>query len=243
MSRFFVDRENISETEVTILGDDVKHISKVLRLRVGDEILVSDKCKTDYTCTVSEISQGEIKAKICAKSENTAEPPVYITLYQGLPKSDKMDYIVQKCVELGVSEITPVITKRVVGVPHDSEKKILRWQRIAEEAAKQCGRGIVPVINAPIDFKSAISEMCGNEALNLMPYECESEGKLKDTLTSFNGKNINVLIGPEGGFEESEVTLARESGTSTVTLGPRILRTETAPLAVISAIMYACGDW
>ena len=149
MSRFFVDRENISDEEVIILGDDVKHISKVLRLREGDEIFVCDKFRMDYTCEISEISQNEVRARIIKKSENTAEAPIFVTLYQGMPKSDKMDYIVQKCVELGACRIVPVITKRAVSVPRDGDKKTVRWQRIAEEAAKQCGRGVVRLLKTP----------------------------------------------------------------------------------------------
>ena len=194
MSRFFVEKEYISDNEIVIVGEDVKHISKVLRLRTGEKISVCDKCRTDYLCEVSEISPDKVSARIIEKSENTAEPPVFLTLYQGLPKSDKMDYIIQKCVELGVSEIVPVITKRAVSIPRDGDKKITRWQRIAEEAAKQCGRGIVPRVSPVVDFDRAILEMTSRPALNIMPYECEKEAKLREPIGETSAKNINIII-------------------------------------------------
>ena len=154
-----------------------------------------------------------------------------------------MDYIVQKCVELGAVKIIPVITKRAVSRPSDGEKKVQRWQKIAAEAAKQCGRGIIPEIGAVLSFDEAIAEMTSEIALCLMPYECEGEVKLRDILVSEKKKRINIFIGPEGGFDDIEAAVARNHGVKTVTLGPRILRTETAPLAAITAVMYECGDW
>lgn len=242
MARFFVDIENISDDEVCIIGDDVKHISRVLRMREGESITVCDKCGSDYECTITQISSDVIKAKIDNKYPNSQEPPIHITIYQGLPKSDKMDYIVQKCIELGAVRIVPVDTKRVVSKPKDIDKKISRWQKIAEEAAKQCGRGIIPQVSHLVKFEDAIKEMANSDAISLMPYECERESRLKDAL-ALKSNTINILIGPEGGFDESEVKAAKDAGLKTVTLGPRILRTETAPIATCTAVMYELGDW
>ncbi len=242
--RFFAEKENITDSAVYITGDDVKHISKVLRLRTGDEITVCDGDKTDYECSISEISGDRVVAEIREVHPNKAESEICLTLYQGLTKGDKMDYIIQKCVELGVSKIVPVLTKRAVSRPSDGDKKVVRWQKIAAEAAKQCGRGIIPEVGKICTFEEAITEAGGDKkSLNLMPYECEGERHLRDSLKAYTGKNVSVFIGPEGGFDESEVGFAKAKGVKTITLGPRIMRTETAPLAVSAAIMYEIGDW
>lgn len=243
MARFFVEPEQVFENSISIFGDDVKHISKVLRLRVNEEITVCDKCGNDYECSLQEISSDKVVAKILSKKKNVAEADIEITLFQGLPKSDKMDLIIQKCVELGISKIVPVITKRAVSRPSDGDKKIIRWQKIAAEAAKQCGRGIIPEVGKMISFADAV-KLCDDEkVLAIMPYECEAENKIKNALKETEKKKIFVYIGPEGGFDESEVNLAENSGIKLVTLGPRIMRTETAPIAVCSVIMYEIGDW
>jgi len=243
MPRFFVEKEQISDSFIDITGDDVKHIKRVLRLREGEEIEVCDGSGEDFVCKIESLSDDVVRAAIVKRFPNVAEPPVKLCVYQGMPKNDKMDYIVQKCVELGVCRIVPVITKRAVSIPRDAEKKTARWQKIANEAAKQCGRGTLPAVEKILDFKTAIKEMSESDSLSLMPYECEKEGSLSKLLRATEKKSINVFIGPEGGFDESEVEKAREAGIETVTLGPRILRTETAPLAVCSAIMYELGDW
>lgn len=244
MPRFFVDKSQITDNKVYITGDDVKHIAKVLRLRIDDTLTVCDKCRTDYECKIFEISADRVVADITESKQNRAEADLEITLYQGMPKSDKMDYIVQKCVELGVVRIVPVITKRAVSRPSDGDKKVARWQKIAAEAAKQSGRGIVPEICNMVSFNEAVISMTACEdALNIMPYECEENIKLRDVLTASSKKKINIIVGPEGGFDDSEAVSARGKGISTVTLGPRILRTETAPLAACTAVMYELGDW
>ena len=243
MARFFVEPEQVSEKTINIFGDDVKHIAKVLRLRIDEKITVCDKCGNDYECTIDEISSDRVVARIVSTAKNFAESDIEITLLQGLPKSDKMDLIIQKCVELGVSKIIPVITKRAVSRPTDGDKKLVRWQKISAEAAKQCGRGIIPEIGKIISFNDALKLVENNDALSIMPYECESEGKLRDVLKGADKKKVFVFIGPEGGFDEAEVIAACKAGVKTVTLGPRIMRTETAPLAVCSVIMYEIGDW
>ncbi len=243
MPRFFVDKSNIDGENIRITGDDVKHISKVLRCQVGERIDVCDKCGEDYECEILSFNNGEVLTKIIKFEQNQAEPPIEITLFQGMPKSDKMDYIIQKCVELGVFRIVPVITKRAVSIPKDAGKKTARWQKIAEEAAKQCGRGIIPTVEMPMDAKEVFKRFSESDAVTLMPYECEREISLSQVLKEKQSKKFNVFIGPEGGFDEAEVEEAKKSGAEVVTLGPRIMRTETAPIAVCAAIMYELGDW
>ena len=242
MHRFFVESGCITQGTVVITGDDVKHISKVLRLRTGDEITVCDSCGSDYVCAIEDISQTQVEAKILSTSPNRAESPLHITVYQGLPKSDKMDYIVQKCVELGAVSIVPVATARAVVKLHDEEKKRTRWQKIALEAAKQCGRGIIPTVGNVTDLRKVIDSL-EPDALNILPYENEDHRRLRQAMSGYSGDKVNIIIGPEGGFDPAEIFAAESKGIHIVTLGPRILRTETAPIAAISAIMYELGDW
>ena len=242
MHRFFVQPDCIAHGECIVCGEDVKHISKVLRLRAGDELIICDSCGSDYVCAIENISPSQVTARILSMSPNTAESPLHITVYQGLPKSDKMDYIVQKCVELGVVSIVPVVTARAVVKLHDEEKKRTRWQKIAAEAAKQCGRGIIPQVGKAQSFAEIIDNL-DSDALNILPYENENQHRLKDALCGFAGNKVNIIIGPEGGFDPSETDAALQKGVHVVTLGPRILRTETAPIAAVSAVMYQLGDW
>lgn len=243
MHRFFADSESIKDDRIFISGDDAHHISKVLRLKEDDEIIVCDKQGTDYHCSIKMLGKDEIEAWILKKEASALEPPLEITLYQGVPKGDKLETVIQKCVELGAVRIVPVAMKRSVAVIKDKEKKKQRMQKIALEAAKQCGRAKVPEILTVMSFKEAISDAHEND-LKILPYEAENKQKLKDILLkNKNSIKIAVFIGPEGGFDEEEIHLAKENGFKTVTLGPRIMRTETAPLACISAIMYELGDW
>jgi len=243
MHRFFADPSAISDGSIVITGDDVNHISRVLRLKCGDEIEVCDKNQTDYTCTVSEISKTEVLAKITDKKENKNESPVDITLYQGVPKGEKMDDIVRKCVELGVKNIVPVVMKRTVVKVKSPYPKTQRWERIILEAAKQCKRGIIPSLSEPITFDEMLNTLSCEE-LNILPYENEDTTSLKDVLKNNSKfKKINIIIGPEGGFDDEEIEKAKQNKIFTVTLGPRIMRCETAPIAAVSAVMYELGDW
>ncbi len=243
MHKFFADASSIGEDSIQICGDDAHHISKVLRLKEDDEIIVSDKEGKDYYCSLKSISPTTVTAWILKSQISQSEAPVKITLYQGVPKGDKLDTIVQKCVELGAVKIVPVAMKRSVAVIKDSEKKKQRMQRIAYEAAKQCGRATVPEIGSVISFKEALAD-AENFDLKLVPYEAEDETSLKKVLKENTfAKTIALFVGPEGGFDSEEISLAKEKGFNIITLGPRILRTETAPLACISAIMYELGDW
>lgn len=243
MHRFFTDLSSIKDDKVFISGDDAHHISKVLRLKEDDEIIVCDKAGTDYLCSIKTIEKDMVQAWILKKEIASSEPPIEITLYQGVPKGDKLETVIQKCVELGAVRIVPVAMKRSVAVIKDKEKKKERMQRIALEASKQCQRSKVPEVMEVMSFKEAISHAQKND-LKLLPYEAEDEKKLKDILLeNKNSKTIAVFIGPEGGFDDEEIKIAGENGFATVTLGPRIMRTETAPIACIAAVMYELGDW
>ena len=234
MPKFFTKPDYIDDKELKIIGEDVSHISKVLRMSAGDNIIVCDGEGNDYDAIITSISKTEVIAEITGKYVCDAEPCVDVTLYQALPKQGKMEYIIQKNTELGVNKIVPVYTKRCVVKPSD---KTERWSKVAESAAKQCGRGIIPKVMPVISFDEAVKQMKEYD-LALMPYECEDECGLKKVLQSSKYKNVSVFIGPEGGFDLKEVEAAINSGVKTVTLGKRILRTETAASAVLPIIMY-----
>ena len=245
MPRFFINSKDVFDDNINVTGEDYNHIKKVLRLKCGEIITLSDGEGLEYVTEIVEFGDGFVHTKVIESFKNTTEPPVKVTLYQGLPKSDKMDFIIQKSVELGISKIVPVLTERTV-VRLDSEKDALkkceRWNRISLEAAKQCNRGIIPKIEIPISFKEAIKQT-ENKVLSLIPYEKEAKNSLKQVLERVGSiSEISVFIGPEGGFAEQEIEEAVSSGLSSVTLGPRILRTETAGIAVLSILMYELGD-
>ncbi|HHX59074.1 MAG TPA: 16S rRNA (uracil(1498)-N(3))-methyltransferase [Candidatus Moranbacteria bacterium] len=233
MSRFFVSKENIGEF-IKITGDDVLHIGKVLRMREGDALTVCDGDRADYECKILEITKKEVICSIVSKHENTSEPSAEIILFQGIPKGAKMELVIQKCVEIGVTRIVPFISERTVA---KSLGKNERWKKIAEEAAKQSGRGIIPVVEAPVSFEHAISRLLEFD-LPILAYEEEKNVYLKDVLRGKTPKKIGILIGPEGGLDAGEAELARKKGVFVVTLGKRILRTETAGMVVISNIIY-----
>lgn len=250
MNRFFVSSNQINNDlqEITIVDEDVKHISKVLRLEIGDEIEVSDGQENLYIGEILEINKNKVIAKIKTEWLSTTESNINITLFQSIPKSTKMDWIVQKATELGVKSIVPVSSERTIvqfGNSKDAEKKRERWEKIALEAAKQSKRGVVPTVEQPIAFKESLSMGKSND-LNILAYEKESNIGLKKILNQFGEenpiKNIGIWIGPEGGFDDKEISLLEKFKFETITLGPRILRTETAGAALISALMYAVGD-
>lgn len=245
MHRFFVDSSSIDNDKIFITGDDVKHIGRVLRLKVGDIITVCDGKGLEYICRLSSISREAVLCGIVESRESGTEPPVMVDLYQGLPKSSKMDLIVQKCVELGINSITPVNTSRVVVDTEKgkgAESRTARWQKISEEAAKQSGRGKIPEVKSMVVFSEAIKNLHGYD-LSLIPYEKECHTGLKQILRGKNNINrVAVFIGPEGGFSDEEIKLAKENGIIAITLGPRILRTETAGFTCLSIIMYELGD-
>jgi len=243
MHRFFADSSQIGTDTIELFGDDVKHISRVLRLKEGDTISVCDKNKTDYICVINAIDKDKVTLGISESMPNKNESNIAVTLYQGLPKGDKMDLIIQKAVELGAVRIVPVVMKRTVVKLGNTASRLQRWQRIADEASKQCMRGILPSVSEPVTFKEMLGEISG-EDLTFLPYENDEENRLKTLLQdNASAKRVNIIIGPEGGFDDEEIALALENNIPTVTLGPRIMRCETAPLAAISAVMYELGDW
>lgn len=241
MYRFFVDNCNDFKDNIIITGNDVNHIKNVLRLKCGEHVLVSNGNGTDYECSIEKIDSETVTVRIEDVTKNAAELPVSITLFQGMPKSDKLELIIQKGVELGVKEIVPVITKRSVVKIDDKKaaKKLERYNSIAESAGKQSGRGIIPEVKEFMSFKQAM-EYAKTLDMNIIPYE-EAKGMeysrevVKDIK---NHKSLGIFIGPEGGFTGEEVELAMSMGAKCITLGNRILRTETAGLAILSIIMF-----
>jgi len=241
LHKFFVNPNDVNDYKIRIM-EDAGHISRVLRLNVGDEILIFDGIGTEYDCVLDIVGKSECVATIIEKRPCRGEPKTKVILFQGIPKSGKMELIIQKCVELGISEIYPTITKRTV-VKFDNEKdktnKTERWQKVSTEAAKQCGRGIVPIVHLPIEFDKAI-ETAKNLDLAIMPYEMLNGKKDLRTVLS-NNKNcdtIGFFIGPEGGFCETEAEIAKSNEIHLAGLGERILRTETAAITTLSIIMY-----
>lgn len=245
MPKFFVNNQNMQNNEIRIIGEDVNHIKKVLRKRIGEEIIL---CNTDtskdYSCEITKLEETEITCNIVKELETNSESNIKVTILQGLPKADKMELIIQKSVELGVYDMIPIEMKRCVVKLNDKEKnkKIERWQKIAEVAAKQSGRNRIPEIKKIESIKS-ICHLCQEYDIVLVAYEKETQNKLRYELEKLKiGKNqdlkIAVLIGPEGGIETSEMEMLKENGAKIVTLGNRILRTETVALNVLSIIMY-----
>ena len=249
MPRFFIEDSLSSETSCLILkGADFHHIRDVLRLRTGDEIIVCDGASQDLVCRLEKFLPDGVELTVLERSSNQSEPLYRVTLYQGLAKGDKMDTIIQKAVELGAARIVPVSCQRSVTRldEHNRDKKVQRWQRIAVEAAKQCGRGQVPEVGPVLDFADAVSEAAQAD-LRLVPWEGERERSIREELEAAvnlpANPSISLLIGPEGGFDADEITLALGAGICPVTLGRRILRTETAGTAVLAMILYHFEDF
>lgn len=248
MYHFFVEPSQIGEKDIVITGPDVNHIKNVIRLKPGDEISVSNGIDgRDYRCGIVEITEDEVQCELRFIKEDGVELPAKVYLFQGLPKGDKMEFIIQKMVELGVYEIIPVAMQRCV-VKLDDKKaksKIARWQGIAEAAAKQSKRGIVPQIHAVMSYKEALAYAADMDC-RLVPYEMEEtldgasgmEGTKKLIEAIQPGESVAIFIGPEGGFEDGEIQSAISQGMKPITLGKRILRTETAGMTVMAWIMY-----
>ena len=242
MYQFFVEPSQIQGNRVVITGNDVNHIKNVLRMQPGEEIAVSNgEDGKEYRCGIENLHEDEIICSLRFVKEDGVELPSKIYLFQGLPKADKMELIVQKAVELGVYEIVPVATKRAV-VKLDEKKaksKIARWQTISEAAAKQSKRRIVPEIHSVMSFKEAV-KYAKDMQVKVIPYElAEGMEKTRELIENIKpGQEIAIFIGPEGGFDEGEIQAALEQGIEPITLGKRILRTETAGFTVLSWIMY-----
>lgn len=242
MYRFFISCGQVEGENIVITGDDVNHIKNVLRLEIGDWIVACDGAGTDYVSRIQGLHPDSVLLHVEKTQDTGTELPVRITLFQGMPKKDKMEWVIQKAVELGACEIVPVMTKRCV-VRLQEEKKIKkrleRWQSIAHVAAKQCDRGVIPTVHEPVSFEEAL-RLSEKLDYNIIPYELQ-EG-MQDAReivdTACTKRSLGIFIGPEGGFEEEEIRQAREKKIWPMTLGKRILRTETAGMALLSILMF-----
>ena len=240
MNRFFVTQNNINENKIVITDkDDVYHIKKVLRLEENDEIIVSDQIQYEYICRIIDIG-SQISLEVLDQKEFSQEPLIRVTLFQGIPKQQKMEFIVQKCTELGLDTLVPVFMERtVVKDKGDYWKKVVRYQQIAEEAAKQSQRGVMSEVRQATTFKDMVERLPGFQ-LVLFPYEEEVETTLKDVLQDLEEgiKRIAIIIGPEGGFTKEEAENIISKGGKPLSLGKTILRTETAGMATLAMVMY-----
>lgn len=266
MPRFFYQSIVPSEqTVIQITGDDYHHIRDVLRLKIGDAVTICDGAGTDLSGRINRIDDRAVVIDIHARTSNRSEPSYRVTLYQGLAKGDKMDTIIQKSVELGVSRVVPMISSRCIAVPdeRDHAKKLLRWSRIAAEAAKQSGRGVIPTVGPILTFSQVLAEAAVSD-IRLIPWELERDRSIRTALESWQSgptddapgadellvapvkqspPSIAILIGPEGGFSETEIRQAAAAGLQTVSLGRRILRTETAGPAILAMLLYQFNDF
>lgn len=242
MHWFYVEHSQIDEKSITITGSDVNHIKNVLRMQKGENLVVCDGQGVDYYCSIAELSKDEVVVDILEMNSTESELPAKIYLFQGIPKKDKMEFIIQKAVELGIFEVIPVAMKRCVAKIEDKkkeQKKLERWQGIATSAAKQSGRGVIPQIQPVMTFGEALKKAQELDC-TIVPYE-QAEGMVDSKKTvekAATQKTIGIFIGPEGGFDDSEIEKVLESGFSTMSLGKRILRTETAGLTILSILMF-----
>lgn len=242
MPRFFVDAAPVGD-RLTITGEDAHHIVRVLRMKPGERLTVCDGAGVDYDCELLGAAGAEAACRILGQTPSIGEPSVRITLFMGLPKGDKMDFIVQKATELGASCVTPFLAARSVSRPDAKtlRKKCERWQKIAREAAMQSGRGRVPEIAAPVTQAEAAA-LAAQHDTALFFYENERQTGLRAALSGGVGQTAALMIGPEGGFAPEEVQTALDAGLTSVSLGTRILRCETAPLAALTALLYESGN-
>lgn len=241
MYHFFIHQDQIGEDSIRITGPDVNHMKNVLRMGAGEEVLISNGVDKDYLCEIVSVTSTEVIARILSVDEAGKELPAKIYLFQGLPKSDKMEFIIQKAVELGVYQIVPVETRRTV-VKLDKKKeesKLRRWSAVSESAAKQSGRLIVPEVAGVMTFEKALA-LSKEFDMTVIPFEhAKGMEETRQILSAIkSGMNAGIFIGPEGGFEDSEIELAKSFGARPITLGKRILRTETAGLSVLSVLSF-----
>lgn len=239
MANFFVDKNIFLCDPIVIEGEEANHIIKVLRMTEGEELTVFDGDGMCADCEIEKIEGKSVYARVLNRYASLSEPELKITLFQGIPKNPKMDLIIQKATELGVTQIVPVNTKRIVA-KIDKDAKMERLRRIAFEAAKQCGRAYVPKVLDPVSFDEALDMMSKMDGA-IIPYECEKDGKISNHVTN-TMRSLGIIIGPEGGFEAYEVEKAIKAGVKPVTLGKRILRTETAGLIASALCLYIAGD-
>ena len=244
MHKFFTPKELFTETHAVIKGDDVKHIYKVLRVEAGEKVSINNLCGEEFLGEVEEVNKEEVIIKILEKLDINNESKLEIYLFQGMPKATKMDLIVQKGVELGMTEFIPVITDRVDVKLKGEFKKLDRLNKIALEASKQSKRSHIAKVSEPVEFKVALEEMKKMDLI-VVPYENATGYGIRTMAKELLGKDfvkVAVMIGPEGGFEEEEIQKLKDINAHIVTLGPRILRTETAGFTCASLLQYEFGD-
>lgn len=245
MHQFFIDTARELPESIWIVGEDARHIERVLRMRVGESVYIVLNHESQWLGEIQAFDSGRVQVRLVEKMPAPETEPAKIVLFQGIPKSDKMDWIVQKATELGVERIVPVQMKRSVSKiekKDKAQKKQARWQRIADEASKQSKRLTIPRVEIASDFKS-LKEVLEADMQVLVAYEDEKHQGLHKPLLAMNpAKPIGIVVGPEGGFEPEEIEALRSAGAEIIGLGRRILRTETASLALIALIQYECGD-
>lgn len=244
MPKFFVDKCQIKDDMIEIIGQDVRHIKDVLRLGENSEIIICDGEGTDYNCMTTQVDKEMIAAKILNQNTSKAEPKTKVTLFQSLIKGDKFEWVIQKAIEIGVTEIIPMQTVHCVSKMDHSKKadaKVNRWNKIAQSAAKQSGRGTIPKVTSPVSYAQAL-KLCAEMDLGCIAYEKEDQTNLKPYIQNAKGKTIGVLIGPEGGFSKEEIFAAEKTNIQAITLGPRILRSETASIVLVANILYELGE-
>lgn len=241
MPKFFVPPEAVSGGFLTLTGENAAH-AKVLRLRSGDRVTVCDGSGTDYSCTISDISAGQVCLVVDARTPSASEAPVACSVYMAYAKADKLEHVIQKATELGAYEIAAFPSSRCVSRPDEKSlgKKLERWQKIAASAAAQSGRGRIPQVLALPSFRAAVERACACD-LALFPYENERTVSLRAAIERAPFRTASIMTGPEGGFSEEEVALAQTHHMQICTLGSRILRCETAPLCALSAVLFAAG--
>lgn len=243
MTRLFLEEQEAAGGIIALGREDSHYVSQVLRMKSGEQLTAVLKDGTEALCEVGNITKDSVSLRIMSTCVNTSEPPYGITLYQSVSKGERMELTIQKCVELGVTRIVPVFSKRCVVRQDEPKKQLLktqRWQKIALEAARQSGRGIIPEVTSPMDLKKALESVSGADVV-LFPWEEEHGKTLKQALAQIDKNSINeiaVFIGPEGGYDEQEASMAEELGAIPVSLGKRILRTETAGASVLAMLLY-----
>ncbi|MBQ9517142.1 MAG: 16S rRNA (uracil(1498)-N(3))-methyltransferase [Eubacterium sp.] len=238
MKKLFIDFT--PDKNFILDGEQARHIAKSLRMKAGDMLTVTDGSGSDYGCLIDAVTKDTVSLTVCYKQASDSEPTCKVTIYQGVPKGSKMEDIIQKCTELGVCRIVPTLTKRCVSRPDEkgAKRKNERYSKIALEAAQQSGRGIIPEISPQITLKQAVAD--DGSDLKILFYE--GGGEPLKTLIDSDIKSVSVYIGPEGGFDPDEVELLQQNGAVTATLGKRILRTQTAPVAALTAIMLLTNN-
>ena len=242
MYKFFVDQSQINNNKIEIIGEDVNHIKNVLRLKNEDTIIVCNKASfKSFLCVIKQIQKELIMCKIQEELKISNEPNTYIHIFQGLPKANKFEWIIEKCTEIGVKEISPIIMQRTIIKLNEKDeiKKLERWKKIAEVSSKQSKRDYILRINPIINFEDIFKKLI-NYDIVMVAYENEKENSLKKILKTLSAKNnkIAVIVGPEGGIDENEIVLLKKNNVIPITLGNRILRTETAPMVIASNILY-----